>query len=91
MTRVGIKALKDQLSDYLRRVGEGEHVIVTDRGKPIAEIAPVEETKAERLAWKLVREGRASWSGGKPKGSFQPVRLKGHGKTAAAIVLEDRR
>jgi hypothetical protein len=39
---------------------------------------------------RLVQTGLASWSGGKPRGSAEPVRLKG-GKSAAEIVLEDRR
>ncbi|HEV8230855.1 MAG TPA: type II toxin-antitoxin system prevent-host-death family antitoxin [Thermoanaerobaculia bacterium] len=90
MTRVGVKALKDRLSEYLRRVGNGERVVVTDRGKPIAAITPIEEPQEVRLAWDLVRRGLASWSGGKPRGSARPPALKG-GKTAAEIVLEDRR
>lgn len=35
---VGIKALKDNLSHYLREVKQGILILVTDRGKVIAEL-----------------------------------------------------
>jgi len=89
MTSVGVKVLKDSLSAYLRRVGEGERIVVTDRGKPVAVLAPAEERSAALQAWQLVERGQAHWSGGKPKGAAHPPRLDGG--RAAAIVLEDRR
>lgn len=38
MTVVGIRELKNRLSEYLRLVRAGEHVLVTDRGEVVAEI-----------------------------------------------------
>ncbi len=35
---VGIRELKDRLSEYLRQVQAGEVVLVTDRGRVVAEI-----------------------------------------------------
>jgi prevent-host-death family protein len=40
MQTVGIRELKAKLSEYLRRVQEGESISVTDRGKTIACITP---------------------------------------------------
>jgi prevent-host-death family protein len=40
MTKVGLKTLKNKLSEYVRRAAAGETVVVTDRGRPIAEISP---------------------------------------------------
>jgi prevent-host-death family protein len=37
---VGIRELRAQLSRYLDQVREGEEIVVTDRGKPIAKISP---------------------------------------------------
>jgi prevent-host-death family protein len=90
MTRVGVRALKDHLSEYLRRVGEGERIVVTDRGEPLAALTPIEETDEARWGWGLVRERVASWSGGKPRGSARAPLSKGK-KTTSAMVLEDRR
>ena len=89
MTRVGVRALKDHLSDYLRRAGEGERIVVTDRGEPLATLTPIEETDEARWGWGLVRERAASWSGGKPRGSAKAAALK-RKKTTAEMVLEGR-
>jgi antitoxin (DNA-binding transcriptional repressor) of toxin-antitoxin stability system len=40
MRKIGIKALKNDLSKYIRAVAAGETVLVTDRGHVVAEIAP---------------------------------------------------
>ncbi len=44
MKRVGVAALKDQLSKHLRAVEAGAEVEVTDRARPIARIVPVRST-----------------------------------------------
>jgi len=89
MGRVGIRDLKDDLSRYLRRVRAGERILITDRGKPIAVLSAIEDAGESSWAWKLVEEGLAAWSGGKPQGCPHPPRIRG--KTASAIVLENRR
>ena len=38
MRAVGIRELKNRLSEYLRRVREGERILVTDRGEVVAEL-----------------------------------------------------
>jgi prevent-host-death family protein len=38
--RVGIRELRQGLSRYLRRVRAGERLIVTERGRPLAVLAP---------------------------------------------------
>ena len=40
MTSVGVRDLKNRLSEYLRRVRLGESVLVTDRGEVVAELSP---------------------------------------------------
>jgi antitoxin (DNA-binding transcriptional repressor) of toxin-antitoxin stability system len=40
MKTVGIRELKNRLSEYLRQVRSGESVLVTDRGEVIAEFSP---------------------------------------------------
>ena len=89
MISVGVKELKNHLSEYLRKVRQGERVVVTDRGRPVVAISRVEEEVEADSAWKLVAQGLASWSGGKPAGSPQPPRARQG--TVAEAVLEDRR
>ena len=41
---VGIAELRQNLSRYLRRVEEGERLLVTDRNRPVAELGPPPST-----------------------------------------------
>ena len=54
MPEVGIKALRDNLSRYISRVREGEEVIITDHGKRVARIVPLDRPG---LLNRLVAEG----------------------------------
>jgi len=59
MKRVPISELKAKLSEYMDTVRAGEEVIVTDRGRPVARIAPVRgDEEIERRLDKLVRTGQ---------------------------------
>ena len=40
MKTVGIRELKNRLSEYVRQVRSGENVLVTDRGEVVAELVP---------------------------------------------------
>jgi antitoxin (DNA-binding transcriptional repressor) of toxin-antitoxin stability system len=40
MRKVGVRELKNRLSEYLRHARAGETVLVTDRGEVVAELAP---------------------------------------------------
>jgi prevent-host-death family protein len=40
MKTVGVRELKNRLSEYLRQVRAGESVLVTDRGEVVAELTP---------------------------------------------------
>jgi prevent-host-death family protein len=61
MRSVGIKVLKNKLSEYIRLAEKGETVQVTDRGRVVAELVPPpakprNESEEEFLA-RGVREG----------------------------------
>jgi prevent-host-death family protein len=43
MTRVGVRELRQRASELLRRVENGESFEVTDRGRPVAMLAPLPE------------------------------------------------
>jgi prevent-host-death family protein len=43
---IGVRDAKAQLSQILREVALGRECIVTDRGKPIARIVPIERSRA---------------------------------------------
>lgn len=41
MGDVGVRELKQRLSEYLRRAEEGELILVSDRGRPKAVLGPL--------------------------------------------------
>ena len=89
METVGIRELKAHLSRHLKRVRAGARLTVTERGRSIATISPVDVPADVDWAHRLVAEGRAQWNAGKPVGSPRPVRVIGGG-TVSDAVLEDR-
>lgn len=89
METVGIRELKAHLSRHLKRVRAGTRLAVTERGRAIATISPVETPADVDWAHRLVAEGRAQWNGGKPTGAARPAKVTG--RTASSVVLDDRR
>ena len=90
MNTVGIRELKTHLSRHLRRVRSGARLFVTERGRVIATIDPVDTPDDVEWAHALVAAGQAQWGGGKPEGCRHPVATTS-GHTVSAAVLEDRR
>jgi len=86
MRNVGIKMLKADLSKYVAKVRDGERIVVTDRGREVAELVPLSQ---ERKVMKSMTEtGKLKWAGGKPPG-LKGVAVKG--KAVAETVIENRR
>jgi prevent-host-death family protein len=58
MHTVGLKILKNKLSEYVRLAAAGETVIITDRNRVVAEIVPPQpRTGRESFVERGVREG----------------------------------
>ena len=55
MTEVGIRALKQNASAVVAQAAAGEHVTITDRGRPVAQLTPIPSSRVEQL----VQAGRA--------------------------------
>ena len=49
MSTVAARDLRNHTSEVLRRVAEGEPVIITQRGEPVAELRPLRHTKRATL------------------------------------------
>ena len=62
MRAVGIKTLKNKLSEYVRLAAAGETVLVTDRDRVVAELVPPRVGRAERLLdARLAEAVRKGW------------------------------
>ena len=95
MKTAAIAKLKASLSQYLESVKAGEHLIVTDRGRPVAMIVPIhpsvteDERRAEMIAQGLIKPGK----GPVPWERIEKMRacLKGvTGEEVLRIIQEDR-
>ncbi len=65
--RVGIRELRDRLSGYLERARAGEQIEITDRGRPIAMLVPLPESRAtvaELIAAGKLRPADRTWRPG---------------------------
>jgi antitoxin (DNA-binding transcriptional repressor) of toxin-antitoxin stability system len=62
MRSVGLKLLKNKLSEYIRLAQRGETVLVTDRDRVVAEIGPPRPGRSPWLADALLAEAvREGW------------------------------
>ncbi|MBI4896888.1 MAG: type II toxin-antitoxin system prevent-host-death family antitoxin [Actinobacteria bacterium] len=75
MNSVGVAELRQNLSKYLRRVENGERLVVTDHNKPVAELGPAPSTGRELDL--VIAEGRAT----APRRAALPKPLKISGDT----------
>ena len=58
MYTIGLKVLKNKLSEYIRLAAAGETVIVTDRGRAVAQIGPAQpKPRLSPFEEKGIREG----------------------------------
>jgi prevent-host-death family protein len=85
---VGIRELKTQLSEYLRRVKAGQTIVITERGQPIGRIIPQPISLEERMQY-LFDACLASWSGKKPD-RIEPMVINNSDILASDIVVELR-
>lgn len=83
---VGIRELRAGLSRYVARVKEGEEIVVTEHGRPVAKLVPL---NGERKRDRLIREG-VLIPARRPKGPLpEPIRVEGDVRLSE-IVLEMR-
>jgi antitoxin (DNA-binding transcriptional repressor) of toxin-antitoxin stability system len=80
MKAIGIKVLKNKLSEYLRFAASGERVLVTDRDVVIAEIGPPAGGTASSVSdvalMKMIREGIMT-PATNPRASMSPPKRLG--------------
>ena len=62
MRSVGLKVLKNKLSEYVRLAANGETVLVTDRDRVVAELSPPRPSRSPMLADAMLAEAvRKGW------------------------------
>jgi prevent-host-death family protein len=81
---IGIRELRDTLSKQLEQVREGHTITVTDHGKPIARIVPIE---GQSVYDRLLADGKITPATSAKR--HAPVPLK-TGSTVSDLIAEQR-
>ena len=92
MKAVGVRELKNRLSEYLRLVRGGEEILVTDRGEVIAELrqpSPRVGLPYPALL-EVVRQGRARLGSANRPELYQPLDAVMPAGTAAKLLEAER-
>ncbi len=90
--RVGVREMRQNLSQYLRRVGKGEAFEITEHGRSVAVLAPL--TGPATALQRLGAEGRVRLGTGRNLADLgAPLPPTGEGPTLTEVlgtVREDR-
>lgn len=85
MRAVGVRELRDGLSRFLAEVRAGRSITVTDHGRPIARIVPVDEPDPLE---RLIAEGLLQPARQRTRSAPRPVEASG---TVSDLVADQRR
>lgn len=90
MIEVGIRALKARLSELVHRAASGETVLVTERGRPVAELGPHRLAELSPRLTELVRRGEITLASKPPRLPRPRARMK-PGFSLSDFLVEERR
>jgi prevent-host-death family protein len=87
---VSVRELNDGLSGYLRRVSSGERIVVTDHGRAVAEIVPLDLARLSprRRLEELTAAGDVTRPQGRGFTTVRPSRIRG--RALSATLLAER-
>jgi prevent-host-death family protein len=88
MREIGVRELKQSLSETLRVVAHGEQVRVTVRGRAVADIVPAGASAGDDRLRALVADGRLT-TPSKARPGKAP-RLVRSTRSASSLVLDER-
>lgn len=94
MQQVGIAILKNDLSHYIEKVRQGLWFFITDHGKPVAKLSPLEakDTKMnlEEKLFDLSQRGLIELPKSKKPFAKRKLISIGQGNIATNLLLQDR-
>jgi antitoxin (DNA-binding transcriptional repressor) of toxin-antitoxin stability system len=91
---VGLRELKNKLSEYIRHVRGGEAVLVTDRGEVVAELSPpggsAVDTSIPPALAAMARRGMVTLGAAGGGASYAALPRARRKRTAAQLLEEER-
>jgi antitoxin (DNA-binding transcriptional repressor) of toxin-antitoxin stability system len=93
MRKVGSRKFRSRMGQYPQAVRKGQTLIITARGKAVAQVAPaVEKGPAANTLEERLKELDAQGLIRLAKGRLREFRaVKSRGKPASQMIIEDRR
>jgi len=90
MVQVGIRALKARLNEFVRRAAAGETIVVTERGRPVAELVRHRSTVLPGRLAELAQRGEVSLATKPPRVPKVRARTR-PGSSVSDVLIEERR
>jgi prevent-host-death family protein len=94
MKSVGLRELKNRLSEYVRDVRSGEGVLVTDRGEVVAELLPpgprADESSIPSTLVALAKRGQLTLGASNDAALYPKLSPLLKRRRAAALLDEER-
>jgi prevent-host-death family protein len=89
---IGIRELKDRLSEILHRANAGEKITITHHGRPLCEISPTKVAQIKRPAnlTKGIEEGWLTPATSQIRPTMKPIKPKRAGKSTTELLRESR-
>ena len=87
---IGIRELKDRLSEILHRANSGEEITVTHHGQPLCQISPIEPSTFEIPAF-LQQAAAEGWLKPATTSGFKKIKrfkAKSGSPTSTEVLLE---
>ena len=95
MKTVGVRELKNRLSEYLREVRRGESVLVTDRGKVVAEFSPprhgANDPDVPAALLELAKRGLVTLGSPGDNSLYEAMPRSRRGRRSASQMLDEER
>jgi prevent-host-death family protein len=93
MKTVGSREFKNRMGRYMKAVRQGQSLLLTERGKPVAKVVPPDPEPDSELTLmdvlkRLEAEGKIRLAK-HPLSKFRPISSRG--KSASEMIIEDRR
>jgi prevent-host-death family protein len=90
--RLGLREANQHFSRAIRAVRAGKEVVLTERGRPVAVIKPIEDEDAREVTLRAMADDGlitlATRKGPMPTPRWRPVKVKG--KLLSHTVIEER-
>lgn len=89
---IGIRELKDRLSEILHLAHAGEKITITHHGRPLCEISPTEITQIKRPAYltRGIEEGWLTPAKVHIRQTVKPIKPRKTGKSTTELLRESR-